>query len=175
LPGVVISLAVRFRFHDKVRTAMVPGSFSRPDASANAGHLRAQHACNRQSPAITSSPRSSAPGAPPRSILVQRKATAGRSSIQPGSECRTLSGVSGNKPAGPGEPGNRRGCRRGPFREQAGLAEAGGSHQDHQWLASGRGFRSTARCTGAPWAGHWYSDQLALDGHAVSVRMALLP
>jgi len=37
------------------------------------------------------------------------------------------------------QPGNLRVCRRGSFREQAGLAEAAGSHQQHQWLASGLG------------------------------------
>jgi hypothetical protein len=36
-------------------------------------------------------------------------------------------------------------------------------------------FAARRAVPGAPWAGHRYSDQLALDGHAVSVRMALLP
>ena len=50
-----------------------------------------------------------------------------------------------------GQPGNLRVCRRGPLRGRAGLAEAGGSHRQHQRLASGLQPRSwPARCALGP-------------------------
>ncbi len=52
-------------------------------------------------------------------------------------------------------------------REQAGLAEAGGSHQEHQRLGSGLqpSEQGSALHPGPGGPGH--SDLLALDGHAV--------
>ena len=66
-----------------------------------------------------------------------------------------------------GQPGNLRVRRRGPLREQAGLAEAGRSHQEHQRLASGLQPAEQGRALHPGPGGPGHSDQLALDGHAV--------
>ena len=95
----------RQHFHDRVLSAMAPGSS--PAGRSGAGRqLRAQHARARQPPAMTPSTRSSAPGSPwgePTWCKGRRPRPHERSSTQQGSGVPGPPSAPGNMPAGSGQ------------------------------------------------------------------------
>jgi hypothetical protein len=112
--------------------------------------------CHRQPLAMAPSTRSSAPGSPWGSQSgVKGDGRARAKGHQPSQdqECRGPPSAPGNMPAGSGQPGNLRACRDGPLLELAGLAEAGGSHHEHQRLAQRtRAFGAGQHAVPGPWA-----------------------
>ena len=104
----------RQRFHDRVLSAMAPGSFSRRTVSQRPATPGPARPCHRQPPAMPLSTRSSAPGLPWGSQSgakgnghARTKEIAARIRV-PGATQRT-----GNMPKGSVEPGNLRACRGG--------------------------------------------------------------